>query len=256
MIRNLEEELNDMGPGRHTPNDQRNHLIKIATDVREITSRAIDAYYGRDQCFEDDAFRLATNVMTMNKTFSDALARKGGTRKFRSTPSENDTTAAARESKGAGSETYTSSADGLRTPTTPDNSAGNQLLREYPELRILMSPPISAPATPKQDIMPWITKQYERSKGFEIGTLNPSLLPSLFAEQSHSWKYFASRHVENVVQTIHHFNHKALQLCCKDTALSKKLWGRLSQLLLPRYKKALDQVIFLISVEQQGNLLT
>jgi hypothetical protein len=255
-IHSLEGELNDMGPGRHTPNDQRNHLIRIATDVREITSRAIDAYYGRDQCFEDNTFRLATNVMTMNKSFSDAIARKGCTRRFRSESGENSTTVVAGESGEAGSETCASSTDGPGTPKTPENDTENQLLREYPELKVLISPHVPASAMPKQDIMQWITKQYERSKGFEIGTLNPSLLPSLFSEQSQSWKYFASGHVEKVVQTIHHFNHKVLQYCCKDVALSKRLWGRLSQLLLPRYKKALDQAIFLVHVEQQGNLLT
>lgn len=249
-IRNLEQELDDMGPGRHTPNDQRNHLIRIATDVREITSRAIDAYYGRDPCFEDDTFRLATNVMTMNKAFSDTIARKGYTRSFRSESSQNATTIEIMP------EVDVSSSDGLDTPGTPDNVTANHLLKEYPELKAVMSPPILAPATSKQDIMQWITTQYDRSKGFEIGTLNPSLLPSLFSEQSQSWKAFASGHVENVVQTIHHFNYKALQYCCKDAALSKKLWARLSQLLLPKYKKSLDQVDFLIEVEQYGNLLT
>ncbi|CZS92479.1 related to vacuolar sorting protein VPS1, dynamin, and related proteins [Rhynchosporium agropyri] len=255
-IHNLEGELDDMGPGRHTPNDQRNHLIRIATDVREITSKAIDAYYGRDQCFEDNTFRLATNVMTMNKSFSDAIARKGCTRRFRSEATENDTIAATSETGEAGYDSCASSTDGLGTLSTPKAGTETQSLHEYPELKVLMGPPEPAPATPKQDIMQWITKQYERSKGFEIGTLNPSLLPSLFSEQSQSWKYFASGHVENVVQAIHHFTYKTLQHCCKDAALSKRLWGKLSQLLLPKYRKALDQAIFLVKVEQQGNLLT
>jgi hypothetical protein len=157
-IHNLEGELNDMGPGRHTPNDQRNHLIRIATDVREITSRAVDAYYGRDPCFEDNTFRLATNVMTMNKSFSDAIAQKGCTRRFRTQSSENDTTAAL-EPRVAGHETFASSTDSLDTPITPKSGTENQLLREYPELKVLMGPPVPAPAKPKQDIMQWITKQ-------------------------------------------------------------------------------------------------
>lgn len=38
--------------------------------------------------------------------------------------------------------------------------------------------------------------------------------------------------------------------------LSERLWARLSQLLLPLYKKALDQVAFLIATEQHGSLMT
>ncbi|KAK8900814.1 hypothetical protein QC760_010578 [Botrytis cinerea] len=109
---------------------------------------------------------------------------------------------------------------------------------------------------PKRGIMEWITEKYEKSRGFEIGTLNPSLLPALFLEQSQNWEYFASEHVENVIQQIHRFNRKALRYCCKDDTLSKRLWAMLSQILLPRYKRALDHVKFLIEIEQQGNLLT
>ncbi|KAK6591852.1 interferon-induced gtp-binding protein mx2 [Botrytis cinerea] len=104
--------------------------------------------------------------------------------------------------------------------------------------------------------MEWITEKYEKSRGFEIGTLNPSLLPSLFLEQSQNWGYFANEHIKNVIQAIHRFNHEALRYCCKDDTLSKRLWAILSQLLLSRYKRALEHVKFLIEVEQQGNLLT
>ncbi len=104
--------------------------------------------------------------------------------------------------------------------------------------------------------MQWITKKYNRSKGFEIGTLNPSLLPSLFSEQSRKWEYYASCHVKEVIRNIHQFNHKALYYCCRDRVLSERLWARLAQLLLPSYRQALNQVSFLVNVEQSGNLLT
>ncbi|KAL3420693.1 dynamin family protein [Phlyctema vagabunda] len=182
----------------------------------------------------------------MNKAFSDNIASKGYTRRFRSGTIQDDITTEVEP------EGEVSSADGFSAPTTPKKVAAVQLSHEYPELKSVMGSPIWAAATPKQDIMRWITTQYERWKAFEIGTLNPSL----FLEQSQSWKSFASGHVENVVLTIHHFNHKALQYCCKDATSSKKLWARLSQLLLPKYKKSLDHAKFLVDVERQGNLLT
>ena len=48
---------------------------------------------------------------------------------------------------------------------------------------------------------------------------------------------------------------KALVYCCRDAELSERLWVGLSQLLLSSYKRALEQVLFLIDVEQKGNLL-
>lgn len=63
------------------------------------------------------------------------------------------------------------------------------------------------PGRKQGDIMQWITKMNDRSKGFGIGSLSPSLLPSLFLEQSRSWQFYASGHVEDVIQTIHIFNY-------------------------------------------------
>jgi hypothetical protein len=46
------------------------------------------------------------------------------------------------------------------------------------------------PEPVEDGIMEWITYKYNRSKGFEIGTTNPSLMPSLFAEQSRAQRQF------------------------------------------------------------------
>ncbi|KAL5351057.1 hypothetical protein ACLOAV_004632 [Pseudogymnoascus australis] len=254
-IRKLEVELDGLGPSRQTSNDQRNHLIRIATDFREITAKAIDAYYGRDDCFKDDSFRLATNVMAMNNAFSEIIARNGFTRRFRRNPSSSVTNIGAEEVEVAEQEAISSSADTLKT-TSSSNSGKYELLREYPELRVLTGQLKPEPKKEQGDIMQWITKMNDRSKGFGIGTLNPSLLPSLFHEQSRSWGFYANGHAEDVIQTIHRFNYKALCYCCRDSVLSERLWARLSQLLLPLYKKALDQVAFLITTEQHGNLMT
>jgi len=264
-IQKLEKELERLGPARETSNDQRNHLIKIAADFREITGKAIDSYYGRDPCFQDDdTFRLATNVMAMNNAFSEAIACKGFTRKFRCNSSgsivaareeESEVPREAEEVGGDNQDSNFSSADNLRTPPST-NSEPYELFRNYPELKAVIGQRKPEPEGIQGGIMQWITEKYNRSKGFEIGTLNPSLLPSLFLEQSRNWRFYASSHVEDVIQMIHKFNYKVLHYCCKDTILAEQLWAILSQDLLPLYKKALDQVIFLIDVEQHGNLIT
>jgi hypothetical protein len=81
--------------------------------------------------------------------------------------------------------------------------------------------------------MEWIIYKYNRSKGFEIGTTNPSLMLSLFAEQSRAWGFHALNHVTKVIRKIHYFNYKVLQYCCNDDALCERLWDKLLQPLLP-----------------------
>ena len=104
--------------------------------------------------------------------------------------------------------------------------------------------------------MTWVTYKYKRSKGFEIGTINPSLMPSLFAEQSRAWGFHAQNHVTKVIRKIHHFNHEVLRYCCNDDALCERMWERLLQPLLPSYEKALQQASFLVDIERHGNLIT
>jgi hypothetical protein len=104
--------------------------------------------------------------------------------------------------------------------------------------------------------MEWVTFKYKRSKGFEIGTINPSLMPSLFAEQSRAWGFHAQNHVTRVIRKIHHFNHELLRYCCNDDALCERVWDRLLQPLLQSYEKALQQASFLVDIERHGNLIT
>lgn len=104
--------------------------------------------------------------------------------------------------------------------------------------------------------MDWVKHKYERSKGFEIGTTNPSLMPLLFAEQSRAWGFHAHNHVTKVIRKIHHFHHEVLRYCCNEDALCERRWDKLIQPLLPSYENALQQASFLVEIERHGNLIT
>lgn len=252
-MESLQLELDIMGPVRETTQEQRSHLINIASKFREIATKAIDAYYSRDQCFEmDDIFRLATLVVKMNEDFSETIHKKGFTRAFggvkAGAPILPERTPSPVSGQASGHETDSRSL--TQTPISETESL------QYPELRSIMAQTEKVPETADGDIMEWITYKYNRSKGFEIGTTNPSLMPSLFAEQSRAWGFYAHCHVTKVIYSIHRFNHKVLQYCCNDEILCEKLWEKLVQPLLPSYKQAFQQVSFLVEVERHGNLMT
>jgi hypothetical protein len=249
-IRKLELQLEIIGPVRQTAYEQRNHLINVASKFREITTKAIDAYYSRDQCFEmDDIFRLATLVVEMNEEFSETVHKEGFTRAFSGArPAAKDLSLGTLSpARSPDCDTAHSSVQ----PSTPETESP-----EYPELRSIMAQAEALPEPAGDGIMEWITDKYKRSKGFEIGTTNPSLMPSLFAEQSRAWGFHALNHVTRVIRKIHHFNYKVLQYCCNDDALCERLWEKLLQPLLPSYEKALQQASFLVEIERHGNLMT
>jgi hypothetical protein len=249
-IGNLERQLEIIGPVRQTAYEQRNHLINIASKFREVTTKAIDAYYSRDICFEmDDIFRLATLVMSMNLDFSETVHKKGFTRAF-----GGPQLAATAFSRSAPSSSQYPDGDtesSSTAPYTPDIESP-----EYPELQGIITQTETLLEPAKDDIMEWITYKYNRSKGFEIGTINPSLMPSLFAEQSRAWGFHAKNHVTKVIYKIHHFIHMVLQYCCDDDTLCGRIWDKLVQPLLPSYEKALQQASFLVEIERDGHLMT
>jgi hypothetical protein len=246
LIGKLEQQLEVIGPVRQTAYEQRNHLINVASKFREITTKAIDAYYSRDECFEmDDIFRLATLVVQMNEDFSETVHKKGFTRAFGGARAAGEALSLGTPSPGRDT-----------AHSSPEPSAPETESPEYPELRSIMTQAEALPEPAEDGIMEWITYKYNRSKGFEIGTTNPSLMPSLFAEQSRAWGFHALNHVTQVICKIHHFNYKVLQYCCNDDALCERLWGKLLQPLLSSYEKAVQQASFLVEIERHGNLMT
>ncbi len=249
-IGKLAQQLEIIGPVRQTAFEQRNHLINIASKFREITTKAIDAYYSRDECFEmDDIFRLATLIMEMNEDFSETVHKKGFTRAFGGVRPVADTLSRNTPSPDRSPDRDTGHSS--PEPSTPETESP-----DYPELTGIVTQTEAVPEPAKDDIMEWVTHKYNRSKGFEIGTTNPSLMPSLFAEQSRAWGFHAQNHVTKVIHKIHHFNYKVLQYCCNDDALCARLWDKLLQPLLPSYEKALQQASFLVEVERHGNMMT
>lgn len=249
-IAKLEQLLDIIGPVRQTAYEQRNHLISIASKFREVTTKAIDAYYSRDKCFEmDDIFRLATLVMGMNVDFSEIVHKKGFARAF-------DGAQPAAEAVSQSTPSLDQSPDSATGCSSTEPSTPEIESQEYPELQGIMTQTETMPEPPADSIMEWITYKYNRSKGFEIGTINPSLMPSLFAEQSRAWGFHAQNHVTKVIHKIHHFNYKVLQYCCNDDALCGRLWEKLRQPLLPSYENALQHASFLVEIERHGNLMT
>ena len=249
MISKIQSQISILGPPRQTVQEQRSHLINISSRFRDVATKAIDAYYRRDSCFENDDFRLATLVMNMNEVFSKTIHKRGFTRPFGKHQSKSETDSEEIEAMDYPEvEVPSDEHVGIHTPSTPGIEP-DELENIIPRLR----PP---PRKTSEDVMNWIKHEYNRSKGFEIGTTNPSLMPALFKEQSQAWSFHAQNHVIKVIRVIHRFNFCALEYCCNDERISERIWGKLIRHLLPSYEKALQQVSYLVDIEHDGNLLT
>jgi hypothetical protein len=254
-----EEELRDLGPSRQTPEQQRRYLLGIATRFQEITTYALEAQYGRHQFLKDDKdLRLATLIVDFNAAFSEDLEKRGHAVNFsetKSSPSKGPRKlkpVRSRKLKLKGSlETFFTDkkpAEG-QDATTIDHL-------EYPELINVLPTVSTAPPSPSDDIMKWIEHEYKSSRGFELGTFNPAILPTLFQELSTKWEDLAGMYVSKVIASIHRFCNVVLARLCTEERVMTALWSLLMDGLLQRYRRTVEHVRFVLRTERSGNLLT
>lgn len=98
--------------------------------------------------------------------------------------------------------------------------------------------------------MAWIEGLYLRSRSVDSGTFNGSILSSAFKEQSSKWSGMTKAYVSKVIVIIHRFLVMALETLCTDARISEEIWSSILDEVINRYKMAMDQAMFLVSVER------
>ena len=256
-----EEELRDLGPTRQTPEQQRRYLLGIATKFQEITSFTMEAQYARHQFLKDEkALRLATLIVDLNSAFSDHLEERGHAVNFCETkypPSKTSRKLRTRCSRKLKLKARPPTLSGEKKPVAGHDDGSTPINPlEYPELMNIL-PAVSNPRPPpSESTLEWIEREYKSSRGFELGTFNPAILPTLFQELSMKWEELADAYVTNVIATVHHFCNTLLTRLCTEERVRTALWSLLVDELLQRYRKMVDHIQFLLRTERSGNLLT
>ena len=60
-------------------------------------------------------------------------------------------------------------------------------------------------STIDSDILAWIESAYKSSRGLELGTFDPAILPLLFKEQTIHWEHLAMTYISRVILHVHRF---------------------------------------------------
>lgn len=132
-------------------------------------------------------------------------------------------------------------------------------VRKYEDLADIVD--ILHPATdlhtPQQhNIKAWLAEVFQGNRGFEMGTFNPSILPTAMKKQSSKWSDISLGCVSDVVVLMHAFTTSALSSICSDRNVRDALIGKLSDELIKRYERAISNASFLLTVEKCGMPLT
>lgn len=248
-------QLEVLGDPRHTPEAQRLYLLQMASEYQSLVKKAVDAYYGRDECFRlNSNLRLAATIMQENEKFSRNMLKKGSFRVF-----------SAEYGREHGSESELEEKDAAVKNLIRDNDASESSnwsasttwsTTTFPELLDLVTVNVAEPERSDESVEVWIGRIFKEFKGFEIGSSNPSLITALVFEQTSSWAHHALGHVSNVISRIHRCVHDLLEHICSDAQVHGRLWNSLIPLLSAAYNKALDHAKFLVKIEREGYPLT
>lgn len=148
--------------------------------------------------------RLATLIVDFNSVFSEDLEKRGHAVNFsetKSSPSKELKPVRSRKLKLKGS------LDIFFTDKKPAEGQDTTTIDylKYPELINVLPTVSTAPPLLLDDIMNWIEREYKSSRGFELNTFNPTILPTLFQGLSTKWEDLAGMYVSKFIASIHRF---------------------------------------------------
>lgn len=202
-----------------------------------MTIQAIEAQYSGDDAFDSEPnLRLATAVVNRNESFSNDVWHKGHTMEFK------------REA--VSPEVVPEIEDPVFEDVFKEIKRHDTRYSTNPEDLddLLYSEPI--PLTPEAGIIDWLHAVHKEARGFEIGTFNASLVPIMWKKQSSKWENLALGYTSDIVAISHNYICGLLQEICEDERIRSNLVSVMMDPLTGRYKRAIDQTLFLLEVER------
>lgn len=128
--------------------------------------------------------------------------------------------------------------------------------RQYLELSDIVQYPRRPPSPRSEDILVWIEREYKSFMGFELGTFDPSILPTLFREQTVNWETLTMQYVSDIIGSVHRFCDEVLSSLFLEERIKATLWAHLLEELLPQYKRTVAHLQFVLETERTSTLLT
>ncbi|KAM3515076.1 hypothetical protein MY11210_001314 [Beauveria gryllotalpidicola] len=231
LLREAQEHLANLGHSRQTMREQQQFLISIASEFQQLVRAAVNADYSSSPVFDDDKFRLITNVLNATDDFKSDFTVYAHTYEFLQSGEEDSTTPEPRSSKTV-------------TPFELFPDLDGVIVRDRNE------------DPPKDGIMEWIKHCHYRSRGSQLIPLNPMLFSSVLREQTSGWTAQTVYYVSRVIYTIHEFLVSALEAVCSDKRAREELLSQILETTLAKYAASLQQAIFLVNVEREAHPYT
>jgi len=175
-LKDCKRQLNELGPSREGRDHQHRYLLDLAMRYQSLTSLALKAQYGGADIFDDSpSLKLATVVVNRNVVFSDDVERYGHTKEF------------AKEGNNSSESDVGESRLSRLSLEDREEVRAEIYIKAHPELEDILDLDTHLGELPQSGILAWLEGEYRRSRGFELGTFDASLLTIMWRKQSANW---------------------------------------------------------------------
>lgn len=250
-LKSRKQALNDLGNERVTPEQQRSYLLDAVARFQEIVSQGLSSHYGTDDIFDSHSnLRLATLVMCRHTVFADDLSFWAHEYNFKTETDINDSNCDEVDNAEEASPTLKDEhLGGSNEPTKCIRTRKTANMEDLAEILHECTEEVS----PKEgETYEWLTKVFLSSRGFEMGTFNPSLLATTMRKQSAKWPNFTLGYISDIITYVHRFTLIALEVACVDQRVCRRLTARLMDNLLSKYQDAIKQAYFILGIERMA----
>ena len=261
-LKDSKNSLDHLGAKRQTPNEQYQYLIDMSMSFQKIVADALATNYGHRELFRDySSLRLVTTAINRAEDMATMFAKFGHTYEFggqSSTGAEEGGDLGSNMNVDTEDETGEVEVTGAEDDPPAgefSNRSSSRPVRQFPGRTAVddLLPHTSAVATPQRgEIFKWLRGMFYRTRGFEIGTVNPTLLGALVGEQAHKWKDIALGYVADLIVLTHNFVNDLLQHVCPSRQVRGNVLSLLMDQLCVKYKRAIAHVEFLLNVDLKG----
>ncbi|KAI9651731.1 MAG: hypothetical protein M1829_002462 [Trizodia sp. TS-e1964] len=243
-------ELIGLGPARQTQQEQQIFLTRIVGKFKQLSRDAVDAHYTNDQAFDKHPeLKLITEVMNLYEGFHTTFKNRAHSRKFQEIwPGGFGT--------GGDSDVFNSVfANGTFKSRNDNASFEDDILLEHPILENIITKRYEC-AAPEDGIIAWIKTLYQENRGLDLGMFDKAVVAKAFEKQSEKWKGITQSFMSDVIALLHRFITTVLQMLCPEKRVCDEIWSAIQDEILGKYKIAINQANFLLSIEREKNLST
>jgi hypothetical protein len=235
-----------LGPERSTTAAQSSYLTDLATKYQQLVMLSLEGRIGSNEVFDGmPSLRIASSVTARMAIFESDMANHGHLFRFSGDQAQ---TSAEVTSKPSQTETL--------TPVPHNESFRVRKVADHPEIVDILHQQESLVKTSSVGIEHWLKTVYETNRGFELGTFNPSILATTMKKQSSKWSSISLGYVSDVIVLVHKFITIALKAIIPDKSIITSLLSIMLDSLQTQYKRAIEQVDFLLRIELSGTPLT